>query len=373
MIQFEDFPELITSNNFEENQELNILEKSLEFTENFNKIFPVNKNKEIILDNESESEYIIKDKENPINFINESKEITLDKSKQKINIKDNINEFSSIVNSINLPFCNKNNFNYSIYFLTENNDNNKNIPQIENIKPKKEINNKFLCKKKKIFYVNYRENFEIFNSGIYNKSSKKIINETLEELYKNKSNTMNSGIMGEFKTQKNNKKKKIKNIFKRKENSDNIRKKIKSRFLKDLKNTINKKLKIAGSNKFFKLLPQKFITNITKEKNKPILNLTFKELFSKNFCENGKECGPDFKNYHHNLTVLNYLEKNKNIGESSNYSSFKNMTFNQIYNEYLKSKEFEIEIASLKQEKENDKYIKEYIIKASNLINFFSN
>ena len=206
MIQFEDFPELITSNNFEENQELNILEKSLEFTENFNKIFPINKNKEIILDNEFESEYIIKDKENPINFINESKEITLDKSKQKINIKDNINEFSSIVNSINLPFCNKSNFNYSIDFLTENNDNNKNIPQIENIKPKKEINNKFLCKKK-IFYVNYRENFEIFNSGIYNKSSKKIINETLEELYKNKSNTMNSGIMGEFKTQKNNNKK----------------------------------------------------------------------------------------------------------------------------------------------------------------------
>ena len=49
------------------------------------------------------------------------------------------------------------------------------------------------------------------------------------------------------------------------------------------------------------------------------------------------------------------------------------MTFNQIFNEYLNSKEFEFEIASLKQEKESDKYIENYIIKASDLINFFSN
>jgi len=32
-----------------------------------------------------------------------------------------------------------------------------------------------------------------------------------------------------------------------------------------------------------------------------------------------------------------------------------------------------MEIASLKQEKENEKYIKEYIIKASNFIDFFIN
>ena len=176
---------------------------------------------------------------------------------------------------------------------------------------------------------------------------------------------MNSGIKKH--------KKKVKNILKRKENADNIRKKIKARFLKDLRNTINKRLEIAGSNKFFKLLPQSFITNISKAKNKPILDLTFKEIFTKNFCENGKKCGPDLKNYHHNLAVLDYLEKNKNISEKSNFNNFKNMTFNQIFNEYLNSKEFEFEIASLKQEKESDKYIENYIIKASDLINFFSN
>ena len=49
------------------------------------------------------------------------------------------------------------------------------------------------------------------------------------------------------------------------------------------------------------------------------------------------------------------------------------MKYYQIFNEYLKSKEFEMEIASLKQEKENDKYIKHYIIKANNFLNFFNN
>ena len=100
------------------------------------------------------------------------------------------------------------------------------------------------------------------------------------------------------------------------------------------------------------------------------MNLSFKELFSTNFCEGQKI--DDF-NYHHNLSVINYLEANKEISEKSNYKKFKDMKFYEIYNEYLKSKEFEMEIASLKQEKETDNYIKNYIIKASDLIDFFSN
>ena len=308
MTQFGYFPELITNNNCEDNKELNIDDSNnSEFTESFNKIFPVNQINEIIIDNDndnkSESEYIIKGKEKPniILNINKSKAITLDKSKEKTkNIEDNLSEFSSILDSINLIFCNKNYSNNSINILSDidNKDNNIIIPQIENIKHKKESNNKCICKKRKIFYSNSARNFQIFNKRIYNKSSRQIINEFQDRLYQNELNKMNSGIKKH--------KKKVKNILKRKENADNIRKKIKARFLKDLRNTINKRLEIAGSNKFFKLLPQSFITNISKPKNKPILDLTFKEIFTKNFCENGKKCGPDLKNYHHNLAVLDY-------------------------------------------------------------------
>ena len=163
------------------------------------------------------------------------------------------------------------------------------------------------------------------------------------------------------------------NINLENENADNIRKKIKSRFLKVLRNTVNERLKIAGSQKFFKFLSQKFISNISKEKNKAALDLTFKEIFSKDFSEGETKDQAEYNNYYHNLEVLNYLEKNKEISENSNFNIFKNMKYSQIFNEYLKSKEFEIEIASLKREKENEKYIKDYIIKASDLIDFFSN
>ena len=66
------------------------------------------------------------------------------------------------------------------------------------------------------------------------------------------------------------------------------------------------------------------------------------------------------------------MEQNYEISEKSNFNNYKNMTLYQIYNEYLKSKEFEMEIASLKKEKESEKYIKNYIIKACGLMEFFT-
>ena len=50
------------------------------------------------------------------------------------------------------------------------------------------------------------------------------------------------------------------------------------------------------------------------------------------------------------------------------------MTFSDLYNEYLKSKEFEDDIMKLKsEENENEEYIKDYIVKANDYIKYFSN
>ena len=236
----------------------------------------------------------------------------------------------------------------------------------------KHESNKFLCKKRNLFKIDYPSDFSVFNYGEYSKYSRQIINEVLDYFSHNSSEKTINDINAESgDTKKINKK--IKNVQKRKENSDNIRKKIKSRFLKVLKNTVNERLKIAGSKKFFKFLPQKFVSNITKEKNKFILDLTFKDLFSKNFFDEEEENPTHIENYYHNLQVLDYLEQNDDISEKSNFNIIKNMKFRQIFNEYLKSKEFEMEIELLKQEKESDKYIKDYIFKACDLIDFFSN
>ena len=48
------------------------------------------------------------------------------------------------------------------------------------------------------------------------------------------------------------------------------------------------------------------------------------------------------------------------------------MKYSQIFNEYLSSNEFGLEITTLKI-KESDKYIKNYIVKARNLLDFFLN
>ena len=46
------------------------------------------------------------------------------------------------------------------------------------------------------------------------------------------------------------------------------------------------------------------------------------------------------------------------------------MTYIQLFTEYFNSKEFEMEIEKLAK-KESKEYIKNYIIKASNFINYF--
>ena len=185
-----------------------------------------------------------------------------------------------------------------------------------------------------------------------------------------------------------------------------MRKKIKARFLKALINRINEILKISQSKKFFVLLPQYFIRSITKKSNDDsVLNLTFKELMSKDFCEQYKQLDemkkikkvellkkkrslenqnkqknvkknteyPDKKKISINTNIIKYLEDNKEIYKEANFDVVEKMTFRELFKEYLESKEFEEDILKLKnKDKEDEEYIKDYIILAYNYIEYFS-
>ena len=213
--------------------------------------------------------------------------------------------------------------------------------------------------------INENQNniFKIFNNGNYDNFSNNIIDEALNSA--NKKCKKIKKIKNIFTLiPKKPKKKKKKNIEHRKDNADNIRKKIKVKFHKLLKNAINEKLKNAGSKYIFKALPQSFITSVTKKYNKPILDLSLKKIFSLHF--NVKEN----ENQKHNLKVLEYLDRHHDICEKSNFNKIKNMKIEEVFNEYLLSKEFKLAISTLKKEKENDQYIKKYIIKAHNFISF---
>ena len=166
---------------------------------------------------------------------------------------------------------------------------------------------------------------------------------------------------------------------KRKFDLDNIRKKIKGRFLKTLKNTLNEKLVYAGSKYLFDFCPQIFVSDITKKGNIGSLNKTFREFFSMDFIEGKNNVNQiNSQRCRENKNVIIYLEKNKTLSEKIGYKFYRNMKYYEIYNEYLNSKEFEEDIFELKNtesqkaKSDNEEYIKQYINLALNLNDFFS-
>ena len=164
---------------------------------------------------------------------------------------------------------------------------------------------------------------------------------------------------------------------KRKYKPDDIRKKIKARFHKSIKNIINENLKQAGSKMFFSFLPQIFISSIARDKNHQVLNLTYREIIQKDFItgvdeKKYKNKSVDLAKYKNNLKVLEYLDKNMDICEKSGFDIISNMKYSDLLDEYFTSKEFQHAIKKLHEENEEEDYIKEYIKKAKNYVKFFS-
>ena len=154
----------------------------------------------------------------------------------------------------------------------------------------------------------------------------------------------------------------------RKENKDNMRKKIKRSFLNyALIKKLNDKLKSKGYAKYFEKFPSFFVTDIDRKRNKDILNMSLKEIFEKKELykyENQK----GFSNYLHNLKVV----QSEEISENSDLKNIFNKTFSELYIEYINSDDYKIvEINRLKENKMNDEYIKRYIYLSRNLIEFF--
>ena len=163
----------------------------------------------------------------------------------------------------------------------------------------------------------------------------------------------------------------------RKFKPDDIRKKIKVRFHKKVKNIINENLKKAGSTELFGFLPQYFISNIAKKFNNQFMNMTYEQLLKINFSElqddyPNKAC--DNKQYEKNKNTLEYLEKNPEISKISGFDKVKKMKYRDIFKAYFSSAEFEESIAILKdEENESAEYIQEYFILAKNYIDYFIN
>ena len=160
-----------------------------------------------------------------------------------------------------------------------------------------------------------------------------------------------------------------KSVIYRKLKPDSLRKKIKARFHKKLRQIINTQLKEAGSKYFFDNLPQCFITNINIEFNKPLLNITMRELFQKTFGFKAK----DREKIEYNIKVLKYIEDNPDTKNNSKIDEFLDSTYKVIITKYLGGNYLLEDIERLKKEGEKDDYINRYTFIALHWVEFYEN
>ena len=150
----------------------------------------------------------------------------------------------------------------------------------------------------------------------------------------------------------------------RKYNRDDIYVKIKRGFFNGfLKNKLNNLLKIIGSRKYFENFHRHFCIDVSRKRNKEILNYTLREIFEKQELYI-KENKKGWLNYLHNVKVMESEEIKKN----EEIQKILNKTFHQLYEEYINSDEFKVnEINRLKRKNMKDDYIKRY----KELANYF--
>ena len=195
-------------------------------------------------------------------------------------------------------------------------------------------NSSFLGQKRKLFKINYRKKYD---------ESNEISPSLVEKAFLNN--------------------KVLPTIKRRRENQDNIRKKLKTVFFNTfLRKKINEILNNKHSRLYFEKFPISFVNDIRKNTNKDVIDKTLleiilnKELYSEN----------DLSNYNHNIKVV----ENKEVKQIGELKKILNKTFRELFEEFINSKEFNFdEIKKLKSKKDED-YIQNYIYVARHFFDY---
>ena len=198
-------------------------------------------------------------------------------------------------------------------------------------------NSSFLGQKRKLFKINYRKKYD---------ESNEISPSLVEKAFLNN--------------------KVLPTIKRRRENQDNIRKKLKTVFFNTfLRKKINEILNNKHSRLYFEKFPISFVNDIRKNTNKDVIDKTLleiilnKELYSEN----------DLSNYNHNLKVV----ENKEVKKIGELKKILNKTFGELFEEFINSKEFNIdEINRLKNNNLDNIYIERYIYQSKHFIEYFA-
>ena len=187
-----------------------------------------------------------------------------------------------------------------------------------------------------------------FISDITKKNIKKILNMTLYEIFLDE-NLYNF------------EKKDVQEKYVHNSRVVNMRIKIKRSFFRALRKKLNAILKKSGCKNYLDFFPNKYVSDINKERNNHFLNKSLKYVFANK---------DSLSKYEHNKNVV----KSEEIKNNEKLQNILNKTFSQIYDDFINSDEFNVnEINRLKRSKKHDdNYIDRYEIIAKNLISFFS-
>ena len=153
---------------------------------------------------------------------------------------------------------------------------------------------------------------------------------------------------------------------------DNISKKIKVNFSKNIILSLNRRLRKKNICKFFHRLDQNDITDVTKKNNERIFERTLKEIINEKPKVKDKENAKKMEDkWKQNINLIEELEKS---GDEY-FKHILEMNMEELFNEYLVSKEFEESIYDLKNgtKKFYFDYIQNYIRVAKNYVNFYKN
>ena len=140
----------------------------------------------------------------------------------------------------------------------------------------------------------------------------------------------------------------------RKEMNDNIFKKIKSNFFKSIRKILIERIKKYNNKECNFKFNQEFIRDVSFKENKSIFEEKLYNFIEKKIKMNNKKDDKE--------DILQYVRNDK-IGQ---------MTLEDLFKEYLDSKEFEDNINKVRNEKNiNRDYINKYILKAKDFVNHY--
>ena len=273
-------------------------------------------------------------------FFSQSSKISSSNSYSKKDLEENKlnieNDFLDIMNNSNIE-------NEShILPLNKEEKTEENLELYFNSDKENNQNSSFFGQKRKIFKINYRNRFDEVKEISYISLSKLSIEKTI----------INKRVLPTIK--------------RRRENQDNIRKKLKTSFFNTfLRKKINEILNNKESRFYFEKFPISFVNDIRKITNKDIINKTLSEIILNKELYNEK----DLSNYNHNLKVV----ESKEVKEIEELNEILNKKYCELFNEYINSKEFNIdEVNRLKNNNMDDIYIERYIYQSKHFIEYFA-